>query len=140
MAKGWWDQTDLLSLSIVRSNSRDEAAFSIEELLSAKALRGWRYRQMWITRSWEILGDSEKNLRNNLHDFQQRLANEMNIYIDNHQTFLVEITVDVKVFVMFHDSRIYIGCHCIDELRRDICISPEEILATDRGKHIPRNA
>ena len=112
-------------LSIVRYGSgRSEATFTVAQLLAAKGVRGWGYRQVWPHAQWQL--ESELVLQPHslsalpeIRGWKQRLASETAKIPDNHQTFEVQVgnapgqlslfRKILTVFVMFHDGRVIMG-------------------------------
>jgi len=90
-----------------------EPDFTWEDLMEARTILGWKYRQCWAHYEWTcnrdnwMVNDQENN--NKYRALQAKLAAQANIYADNHQTFLVELKSGKRLFILFHDWTIAIG-------------------------------
>lgn len=95
--------------------TKEPVPFTEAQLLQAKVLKGFRYREVWPLMRWEIkeINDREQFVDlsrkySDIRGMHDRFCKQGEVTCDNHQTFLVAINGRVY-FVIFHDGGIWIG-------------------------------
>lgn len=87
-----------------------EPHFTWKDLLEAKVIKGWGYRECWAHYDWKVENDwPNKEHHIAYQELHNLYSTQIEKWPDNHQTFLIELKSGQRLFVLFHDWTIGIG-------------------------------
>lgn len=110
----------------------DSPELTPEMLLGAKALKRYGYRQMWSRGEWALRaeGFSDYGVYKvpEVKAARERWASEVGKkYNDNHETFLVEISSGLRLFVTFTDGFVRVGTGAYADEAWELPIKASEV-------------